>query len=212
MKSLIADKLKQYSFESQWLDTIYDVIKKVLSAPLEPVLEDIKLSSIQNNERLNEVEFYFPLKTISPEKINWIFHQKGFKNITPAETIGRLKFSPTKGFMKGFMDLVFQWHDRFYLVDWKSNFLGDRIEDYGQESLELAMKKEFYVLQYHIYTLALDQYLNLRLPNYSYEKHFGGVFYIFLRGVDPKSGPDYGIYRDLPSPELIGVLREELIP
>jgi len=87
----------------------------------------------------------------------------------------------------------------------------DRIEDYGQESLELAMKKEFYVLQYHIYTLALDQYLNLRLPNYSYEKHFGGVFYIFLRGVDPESGLDYGIYRDLPSPELIGVLREELI-
>ena len=114
--------------------------------------------------------------------------------------------------MKGFMDLVFQWHDRFYLVDWKSNFLGDRIEDYGQESLELAMKKEFYVLQYHIYTLALDQYLNLRLPNYSYEKHFGGVFYIFLRGVDPKSGPDYGIYRGLPSPELIEVLRKELIP
>ena len=212
MKSLVADKLKQYSFESQWLDTIYDMIKKILSASLDPVLKGLKLSSIQNNDRLNELEFYFPLKTISPEKIKWIFHQKGFKNITPAETIGRLKFFPTKGFMKGFMDLVFQWHDRFYLVDWKSNFLGDRIEDYGQESLELAMKKEFYVLQYHIYTLALDQYLNLRLPNYSYKKHFGGVFYIFLRGVDPKSGPDYGIYRDLPSPELIAALRKELIP
>ena len=65
--------------------------------------------------------------------------------------------------MKGFMDLVFQWRDRFYLVDWKSNFLGSRIEDYGQASLTRAMKKEFYILQYTIYTLALDQYLRLRI-------------------------------------------------
>jgi exodeoxyribonuclease V beta subunit len=109
------------------------------------------------------------------------------------------------------MDLVFQWRDRFYLVDWKSNFLGSRTEDYGPVSLALAMKKECYNLQYTIYTLALDQYLRLRMPGYRYEKHFGGVYYIFLRGVDPKMGSDFGIYRDLPSPERIGALREGLM-
>ena len=212
MKNLIADKLRQYGFESQWLDAIYNMVMKVLSVSLDPVSNRLKLSSIRNDDRLDELEFYFPLKTIAPEKIKWIFNQKGFKNIVPIETIGRLHFSPTRGFMKGFIDLVFQWHDRFYLLDWKSNFLGDRIEDYTQKFLEPAMKKELYVLQYHIYTLALDQYLNLRLPDYSYEKHFGGVFYVFLRGVDPEKGPEYGIYRDLPSTELIEVLREELIP
>jgi exodeoxyribonuclease V beta subunit len=73
------------------------------------------------------------------------------------------------------------------------------------------MRREFYILQYHIYTLALDQYLKLRLPGYRYEEHFGGVYYIFLRGVEPELGPAYGIYGDLPPAELIRGLRENLI-
>jgi len=68
-----------------------------------------------------------------------------------------------------------------------------------------------YTLQYYIYTLALDQYLRLRMPGYRYEQHFGGVYYIFLRGVDSEMGPDFGIYRDVPSPDLIRALREGLI-
>ena len=109
------------------------------------------------------------------------------------------------------MDLVFLWRDRFYLVDWKSNFLGDSPKDYNQESMASAMKKECYVLQYTIYTLALDQYLRLRMPGYSYKKHFGGDYYIFLRGVNPGMGPEFGIYRDLPSRELIDGLRKGLM-
>jgi exodeoxyribonuclease V beta subunit len=59
--------------------------------------------------------------------------------------------------------------------------------------------------------MALDQYLRLRLPDYRYEDSFGGVFYVFLRGVDPEMGPDYGIFRDVPSPELMRALRASLI-
>jgi len=228
MKALVADKLREYKFESYWLDIICGTITTVLNAPLDPGSEDLKFSCIQNRDRLNELEFYFPLKSISPEKLERLFqanmgHQPVYGGSSsthgadlrfpggPPETIERLQFSPIRGFMKGFMDLVFQWRDRFYLVDWKSNFLGSRIEDYGQALLTMAMKKELYTLQYYIYTLALDQYLRLRMPGYRYEKHFGGVYYIFLRGVDSKMGPDFGIYRDVPSPELISALREGLI-
>jgi exodeoxyribonuclease V beta subunit len=228
MKALVADKLREYKFESYWLDIICGTITTVLNAPLDPGSEDLKFSCIQNRDRLNELEFYFPLKSISPEKLERLFqanmgHQPVYGGSSsthapglgipggPPETIERLQFSPTRGFMKGFMDLVFQWRDRFYLVDWKSNFLGSRIEDYDQTLLTMAMKKELYILQYTIYTLALDQYLRLRMPGYRYEKHFGGVYYIFLRGVDSKMGPDFGIYRDVPLPELIGALREGLI-
>ena len=123
----------------------------------------------------------------------------------------RLQFVPVKGFMKGFMDMVFRFQDRFYLVDWKSNFLGTRVEDYGRASLNRAMVDAHYVLQYHIYTLALHQYLSIRLPEYDYEKHFGGVYYIFLRGVDRDMGPDYGIYRDRPSLGLVEAVKEGLI-
>ena len=92
------------------------------------------------------------------------------------ERIERLDFSPIKGFMKGFIDMVFQYQGRFYLVDWKSNYLGNRVEDYGQEKLKEVMENEFYVLQYHIYSLALHQYLKTRILDYDYERHFGKVY------------------------------------
>jgi exodeoxyribonuclease V beta subunit len=113
--------------------------------------------------------------------------------------------------MRGFMDMVFQFEGRFYLVDWKSNYLGSRVEDYGQEALTAAMAKAFYSLQYLIYSVALHQYLHLRLPGYDYDTYCGGVYYIFLRGVDPDRGTDFGIYRDRPSAALINELSRSLI-
>jgi exodeoxyribonuclease V beta subunit len=213
MNELVGNKLREYGFEVTWLETLYHMIGKVLTVPLDPDIRDLRLSRIRNENRLNELEFYFPLKSISPKKLKSIFAKHSGLQISedfPGH-IERLDFAPVRGFMKGFMDLVFQWRGRFYLVDWKSNFLGAQVEDYGQESLAFLMKKECYILQYCIYTLALDQYLSLRLPGYHYQKHFGGVLYIFLRGVEPEKGSDFGIYRDLPPPEFINELRKELI-
>ena len=206
MKYLVADKLTEYGFDSHWMDIICNTISKVLTTPLEAASEDFRLSQIRNKDRLNELEFYFPLKRTSVKKPVKIFDGKEGE----AESIRRLQFSPARGFMRGFIDLVFRWRGRFYLVDWKSNHIGNLVTDYSRESLAEVMKKEYYILQYHIYTLALDQYLRLRIPGYHYKKYFGGVFYIFLRGVDPVMGPNYGIYRDLPSPEFIRNLRKEL--
>ncbi|MBW2116377.1 MAG: exodeoxyribonuclease V subunit beta [Deltaproteobacteria bacterium] len=213
MKKLVADKLDEYGFEHQWLDTICDMVTNVLSTPLDSAQKGPVLSFIKNEDRLNELEFYFPLKSVNPEKLKQIFQANPVSPLINdfPETIGMLQFAPTKGFMRGFMDLVFLWRDRFYLVDWKSNLLGDSPKDYNQEAMASAMKKECYILQYTIYTLALDQYLRLRMPEYSYEKHFGGVYYIFLRGVKPEMGPGFGIYRDFPSPELIEGLRKGLM-
>jgi exodeoxyribonuclease V beta subunit len=115
----------------------------------------------------------------------------------PAQ-LGRLAFDPIQGFLKGFIDLVFQFEDRFYLVDWKSNWLGNRLEDYSPEAVRGEMLRQHYFIQYHLYTVALHKYLALRLPGYDYERHFGGVIYLFLRGLDP-AHPERGAYRDRPS-------------
>jgi exodeoxyribonuclease V beta subunit len=213
MEKLVADKLSEYGFENKWLDTICEIVSNVLITPLDPGMKGPVLSSVGNGERLNELEFYFPLKTVKPEKLKKIFQPHSGSPLIKdfPETLEKLQFAPTKGFMRGFMDLVFLWHGRYYLVDWKSNFLGNSPEDYNQEAMASAMKKEYYILQYTIYTLALDQYLRVRMPGYSYEKHFGGVFYIFLRGVKPEIGPEFGIYRDVPSPDLIEGLRKGLM-
>ncbi|NNL76004.1 MAG: hypothetical protein HKO68_06690, partial [Desulfobacterales bacterium] len=102
--------------------------------------------------------------------------------------------------------------ERFYLVDWKSNQLGSRPEQYDQTSLAKTMRENYYVLQYHIYTLALHQHLRLQKPGYRYAQDFGGVFYIFIRGVNDAGGSKYGIFFDLPNLDLINALGKSLIP
>ena len=108
--------------------------------------------------------------------------------------------------------MIFRFKGRFYLVDWKSNYLGLTIENYRRRHLDQNMMEHYYVLQYHLYTLALYRYLQKRHPDFNYKNHFGGVFYIFLRGVDHNRGSDYGLFFDRPDPQLVNALNRALIP
>jgi exodeoxyribonuclease V beta subunit len=206
---LVRGKCEIHGFNPKWTDAVTGMLQNLVSTLLSPDLPGFTLSELGPEDRLNELEFLFPMARMTPDILAGAFrlHQSGIPGWVP-ETIGRLQFPPAKGFMKGFIDMVFQRGNRFYLVDWKSNFLGDKIEDYRRERLDRAMETGYYMLQYHIYALALDRYLALRIPNYSYRDHFGGVFYVFLRGVRREAGPDYGIFRDKPSEETIDALRE----
>ncbi|MFO8090657.1 MAG: exodeoxyribonuclease V subunit beta [Desulfatiglandaceae bacterium] len=206
---LIRSKCEIHGFDPMWTDAVTGMLQNLVSTFLSPDLPGFTLSELRPEDRLNELEFLFPMARLTPDLLAGAFrlHQRGIPGWVP-ETIGRLQFPPAKGFMKGFIDMVFESEGRFYLVDWKSNFLGDKIEDYRRERLDRAMETGYYILQYHIYTLALDRYLALRIPGYRYRDHFGGVFYIFLRGVRREAGPEYGIFRDRPSEETIGALRE----
>ena len=131
------------------------------------------------------MEFYFPLRPIAPEKLKDIFDEFGGIDIPPDVPLrlGKLVFAPSKGFMKGYIDMVFYSKGRYYLVDWKSNYLGSRIENYRQDFLDKTMKADYYILQYHLYALAVHLYLRLRMPGYRYETNFGGAFYIFMREI-----------------------------
>jgi exodeoxyribonuclease V beta subunit len=102
------------------------------------------------------------------------------------------------------MDLVFEHQGRFYVLDYKSNHLGDSAEAYGPDALQQAMIQHRYDLQYQLYTLALHRYLASRLPDYDYERHIGGVFYLFLRGMQADSSQ--GIFFTRPEPALIHAL------
>jgi len=209
-QELVKGKLTQYGYDHSWLEIVGDMVDKVLRVPLDPAHPDFCFARVRNEDRLNELEFYFPLKFLAPEMVGKMVG-RGDPHQEVPERIERLSFSPLRGFMKGFMDMVFRFEDRYYLVDWKSNFLGANVEEYGPESLTRAMEENFYTLQYTLYTLALNQYLKLRAQQYDYDRHFGGILYVFLRGVDPEKGPDFGIYRAKPHRDLIEVLTEELM-
>ena len=107
--------------------------------------------------------------------------------------------------MHGFIDLVFVHEGRYYILDYKTNFLGTRAEDYADTALLRAVRDDAYDLQYLIYLVALHRHLRFRLgARYDPALHLGGAVYVFLRGLE--AGPGYGIYRDCPDPALIDAL------
>jgi len=210
---LFADKLAAYGFDPAWQETVARTVRLALATPLVPDPGGPTLAGVARADRLSELGFYVPLNRLTPDRLQRLLSEAG---IAPAsgfpEGIGRLRFQPVRGFMRGYMDLVFRHAGRVYLVDWKTNFLGDTVADYRPEALAQAMREAFYPLQYHLYVLALHRYLKRRLPGYDYGAHFGGVFYLFLRGLDPEHPGATGIYRDRPAPETIAALERALLP
>ena len=213
LKDLVERKLQEHGFEEKWKETVCTMVQHVLSVSLPAVENGFTLSGLSDHERMNEAEFYFPLNPISPETFKKIFRTMGSDLSGPGfpERLEKLMFSPARGFMKGYIDMIFEYGNRFFIVDWKSNYLGSNMADYTGDALAETMATEFYLLQYHLYTLALHQYLRNHVPDYQYESHFGGVFYIFVRGVNADMGPKRGIYYDLPSWRLIKAMGTSLI-
>ncbi|MCP5158572.1 MAG: exodeoxyribonuclease V subunit beta [Gammaproteobacteria bacterium] len=189
-----------------WTLIVADWVERVLATPLDG--DQLRLDTVTLDQRLNELEFYYPLAYLCTETLRAVLRRHGYVTGSFGDLIENLVFTPFRGYMKGFIDLVFEAEGRFYLVDYKSNWLGPEPAAYRPDRLTEIMAREAYVLQYLIYTVALHRYLRLRVPDYDYERHFGGVFYLFLRGMDPTRGADCGVFQDRPRPMLIMALDE----
>jgi exodeoxyribonuclease V beta subunit len=202
--TLIDNKLRTHGF-SQTLHrpAINQILRQLMEVELEP---SVRLAQIPKHERLSEVEFTYPLAHLTPARLASLLNNCANLTGEVRTRMGNLLFDPVEGFMRGFLDLLFRFKDRYYLIDWKSNWLGNQPADYGPKGMQRAMLEHNYYLQYHLYTLAVDLFLERRLPGYDYQTHFGGVYYIFLRGIDPKD-PTRGIFRDRPEVETVRALR-----
>ena len=202
LNRLIKRKLKAHAIAETWTPTVAGMVEATLNAPLDA--DRLRLADIGKGQRLAELEFTYPLQSLELSGLKRILADPVWGLAKEFREASRALGSETlRGYMKGFIDLTFEADGRFYLADYKSNWLGNRPEDYAPPRLVHAMAREHYYLQYLIYCLALHRYLKLRLPDYDYERHFGGVFYLFLRGIDPRAKADTGIFRDRPSHELI---------
>ena len=210
---LIVEKLAAYGIEPEWQKAVFRLVTNVLDVSLIREQPDMKLSVVSSHQRINEMAFYFPMHKISPDELlkKYIYNDKERSPFSDGEDSGS-RGHRVEGFMRGFIDLIFQFRGRYYIVDWKSNYLGPSAKDYTGESLEHAMAHHQYHAQYLIYTVALDQYLAYRVPDYAYDRHFGGVFYLFIRGIDVKNPiPGCGIYHDRPDTARIQQLSDYLI-
>jgi exodeoxyribonuclease V beta subunit len=202
----------------QWCDPLTQALGDVLDTPLDGT--GLRLCRLGFEQRRAELEFMLPvgesrrsdLDLLTVKKLAAAFREHA---ATPrrkqyGRELERLNFAPFAGFLRGFVDLVFEVEGRYYIVDWKSNHLGPLPADYALPLLEAEMAEQHYVLQYHLYTLALHRHFKARVPGYDYETHFGGVFYLFLRGMSPARGPRTGVYFDRPPRGLVEALSRVL--
>jgi exodeoxyribonuclease V beta subunit len=194
--------LKSGGFDEKWQPVLTDWVTAILQAPLTQ--QGISLNQLTAKDKQVEMEFYLPIA--SPLKADAL--DALIREYDPLSAgCPPLNFRQVQGMLKGFIDLVFRHEGRYYLLDYKSNWLGDSSDAYTQDAMASAMQQHRYDLQYQLYTLALHRYLRHRIADYRYEDHFGGVIYLFLRGVDA-TDPNSGIFSTRPDAALIEKMDE----
>ena len=195
-ESDVQAQLERGGFEAVWAPVLTRWLTAVLDAPLPG--PGIPLSALGNADRQVELEFYLPIQQpLSAEALDALM-----RRYDPLSAgCPPLDFRRVSGMLKGFIDLVFRHEGRYYLLDYKSNWLGDSAQAYTREAMAQAMRAHRYDLQYQLYSLALHRYLRHRLADYDYDSHFGGVIYLFLRGVEGDG--EQGIFSTRPARELV---------
>jgi exodeoxyribonuclease V beta subunit len=175
------------------------VIPVILETPLQ-LGADTRVSLGEMRERcITEMQFHLPVEYLDPERLSQALLKdpKLRESDDASHWAGGLSawtFGDFAGFLQGFIDLIFEHEGRWFVADYKSN----RLEAYDKETLQEAMLEKNYLLQARFYALALHRHLQVHLEDYDFERHFGGVAYLFVRGF-----PAQGLWFERPSLEAI---------
>jgi len=180
----------------RWIDPLAPWLTRILDAPIDPGqgCRPLRLAG---------------LATVAPELEFWLSASE-----TDCRLIDRLVTRHTldgaprppiapqtiNGMLKGYIDLVFEHDGRYWVADYKSNWLGTDARAYDPQALRASVLASRYDLQYTLYLVALHRLLAARLPDYDYDRHIGGALYLYLRGID---APGAGVHRERPCRELI---------
>ena len=183
------------------LEPAKTAVADIVSTQLVTGSGGFSLEDIAKTDRITEAEFLCDAHTLHLSRLaDLLSTRKRWKAY--AERLRKLDSGSIPGFIKGFIDLVIRFRGRYYIIDYKSNFLGDTYADYNLSSMTAAMEDHHYVLQYHLYVMALYRYLTLRCKNYDHDRDFGGVLYLFIRGMHPDL-PGSGVFFDRPPQALV---------
>ena len=187
--------LIQFGYESSTAEQGVATLCALVFNTLHGLLpENISLFQISEKHKRHELEFHLSLDSADCNKILNIMHNHHY-------CLNRVQFGfqqQLNGLLTGKIDLIYCHQNIFYIVDYKSNLLSD----YQTSSLANSIKSQEYDLQYLLYCIALHRYLKHKIGHaYHYDKHFGGVRYLYSRGM--QAGHTTGIFCDRPEFTLI---------
>jgi exodeoxyribonuclease V beta subunit len=195
VEDAIARRCNRRGWEG-WITTLSDWLVHLLKSPLPVGAGQAPVIFEQLSQYQVEMEFWFASHKVDVLKLDALVRQYTHNGVA------RVAAEPVllNGMFKGFIDLTFEHDGRYYVADYKSNWLGADDLAYTEQAMEQSILDNRYDLQYVLYLLALHRQLKARLADYDYDRHVGGALYIFLRGTRASS---HGVYFARPPRELI---------
>jgi exodeoxyribonuclease V beta subunit len=195
VEDAIARRCNRRGWEG-WITTLSDWLQHLLKSPLHIGGGQAPVIFEQLTQYRVEMEFWFASHKVDVLKLDELVRQHTHNGVA------RVAAEPVllNGMFKGFIDLTFEHEGRYYVADYKSNWLGVDDAAYTEQAMEQSILDNRYDLQYVLYLLALHRQLKARLVDYDYDRHVGGALYLFLRGTRAAS---QGVYFARPPKELI---------
>jgi exodeoxyribonuclease V beta subunit len=196
LREMVARRCSVHHWDD-WIDPLCDWVQQLLTTPLPVGQRPLRLDSVSTARA--EMEFWIETRQLDLQALD---------DAVIRHTLGRrprpaLSPHTLTGMLKGFMDLVFEHEGRYYVADYKSNWLGASNADYTAQAMDAAIRAHRYDLQYVLYLFALHRLLRSRLPDYDYEQHMGGAVYLFVRGI---GSPGAGVHVERPPRVLMDTL------
>jgi len=198
-QKIISDHLQPLDLES-WAVVVETWLMKFIAMPwqLDAVASSpLKLQNINADQLLVEVEFLLAIHQVDVVAMDKLVCQHTWQQQARPQADSQ----HLHGMLKGYIDLLIEHQGQYFVVDWKSNYLGEDASAYGHSALRDALLHKRYDMQYILYILALHRLLKSRLPSYDYDLHVGGAVYVFLRGCD--NPETQGLLMDKPTKVLI---------
>ena len=215
LDAMVAERLAAERVDAKHVVPATAGIRASLATDLGGSLTGFALHQLSREHRLDELAFTFPVSSRGPtapslrqRDLVKFFVTHG--EVKLAERVAALTFGRLRGHLHGKIDLVFEHGGKFYVADYKSNHLGPTLGDYTPTQMARAMAEHSYDLQYLVYSVAVHRFLTLRLPGYQFATHFGGVRYLFIRGMTPATGAARGVFAANPAEALVVGLSELL--
>jgi exodeoxyribonuclease V beta subunit len=196
---VIESALRAGGYAADEIDDGVEVLTTLMGQTLTVALpEGVRLCDVPAEDRRAEIEFQFALQPTAVETLLRLLHAHGV--VRDRHSFGLRR--QLEGLMTGLIDLTYCVDGRWYVLDYKSN----RLPAYDSVALQRAMAHSEYDLQALIYTLALHRWLRFRLSGYDYARDFGGIRYLFCRGLDAAREDSPGVHAQAFAPELIDAL------
>ncbi len=171
--ALFAETMRRHQVrDARWADRGAEVVFNALRSRIE-LPSGVSIGPLYRCPNVREMEFIYPI----PERTH------------PLLAAGRDRaWTVERGYLKGFVDFVFDDDRVTYFADWKS----DRLASYDRGAIE-AHVKAHYELQARIYSVGIVRLLRIRSED-EYQRRFGGLLYVFIRGVGSGATGQEGVF------------------